>query len=202
MIRLAVVEDHPAVAEGLCAILGDEPDIELVASATDVEAARRMIERVNPDIVLCDLRLASGGDGFELIGSASAGPRFLILSAYGVPSYYRRALESGAMGFISKTAPVGVILRAIRAVASGKSAFTSEARRAAREAPKPPTRREAQIIRLVAEGLSNAEVGERLGLRPKTIESQLRRLFDRYDVSSRTRLVRVAEQQGWLVGDP
>ncbi len=202
MIRLAVVEDHPAVAEGLCAILGDEPDIELVGSATDVEAARRMIERVNPDIVLCDLRLASGGDGFELIGSASAGPRFLILSAYGVSSYYRRALESGAMGFISKTAPVGVILRAIRAVASGKSAFTSEARRTAREAPKPPTRREAQIIGLVAEGLSNAEVGERLGLRPKTIESQLRRLFDRYDVSSRTRLVRVAEQQGWLVGDP
>jgi len=202
MIRLAIVEDHPAIAEGLGALLRDEPDIEVVASVADGAAAERAIVAMHPDVVLCDLLLGDGSDGFDLMERMVPGPRFVILSAYSLPSYYRRAMDAGVAGFVSKTAPVEVIVGAIRTAASGGTTFTKEARHAARSALQRPSGREGEIVRLVAEGLSNAEIAERLGLRLKTVESQLRRLFDRYDVASRTRLVRVAEQQGWLGLDP
>ena len=111
-------------------------------------------------------------------------------------------MDAGVAGFVSKTAPVEVIVDAIRTAASGGTTFTNEARQAARSALQRPSGREGEILRLVADGLSNVEIAERLGLRLKTVESQLRRLFDRYDVANRTRLVRVAEEQGWLGLDP
>ena len=95
-------------------------------------------------------------------------------------------------------ASVDEILDAIRVVAAGGSAYPSAARRSAAAALRVPTSRELDIVRLVAEGLSNGEIAERLALRVKTVESQLRRLFDRYDVSSRTALVRLALRQGWI----
>ena len=98
-------------------------------------------------------------------------------------------------------ASIEQILKAVRAVAAGGSAFPDDVRRSARTALRPPTPREAQILALVAEGKSNAEIAEHLTLRVKTIESQLRRMFDRYDVTSRTALVRVAQRQGWVEGD-
>ena len=102
------------------------------------------------------------------------------------------------MGYLSKMASVDQILAAIRAVAAGGTAYPSDARRSANEALRLPTPRELEILGLVAEGLSNVEIAERLSLRVKTVESQLRRLFDRYDVTSRTALARVAVRQGWI----
>jgi DNA-binding NarL/FixJ family response regulator len=93
------------------------------------------------------------------------------------------------------------ILTAVRAVAAGGTAFPDDVRRAVRTALRAPTPREAQILALVAEGQANSEIAERLSLRVKTVESQLRRMFDRYDVTSRTSLVRVAQRQGWLESD-
>jgi DNA-binding NarL/FixJ family response regulator len=93
------------------------------------------------------------------------------------------------------------ILKAVRTVAAGGTAFPDDVRRAVRTALRPPTPREAQILELVAEGHANSEIAERLSLRVKTVESQLRRMFDRYDVTSRTSLVRVAQRQGWIEGD-
>ena len=83
-------------------------------------------------------------------------------------------------------------------MAAGGTAFPLAARKAASDALRMPTPRELEIVALVAEGLSNAEIADRLSLRVKTVESQLRRLFDRYDVTSRTALVRLAERQGWI----
>ncbi len=202
MIRLAIVEDHPAIAEGLGALLRDEPDIEVVASVADGAGAERAIVELRPDVVLCDLLLGDGSNGFDLIERTAPGPRFVILSAYSLPSYYRRAMDAGVAGFVSKTAPVDVIVDAIRTAAAGGTTFTKEALRVAGSALQRPSGREGDIVRLVAEGFSNAEIAERLSLSLKTVESQLRRLFDRYDVANRTRLVRVAEEQGWLGLDP
>jgi len=197
VIRLAIVEDHPAVADGLMALLRDSPDVEVVGIAHDPDTASVLIERDQPEIVLCDVRLANAGDGLELVRRHS-GTAFIMLSAYSFPSYHVRAIELGAKGFLSKMATVDQILEAVRAVASGGTAFPMAARRAVRDALRSPTARELDIVRLVAEGSTNAEIAEQLSLRVKTIESQLRRLFDRYDVTSRTALVRVAERQGWI----
>jgi DNA-binding NarL/FixJ family response regulator len=98
-------------------------------------------------------------------------------------------------------ATIEQILTAVRAVAAGGTAFPSAVTRAVRTALRPPTPREAQILALVAEGQANSEIAEHLSLRLKTIESQLRRMFDRYDVTSRTSLVRVAQRQGWIKDD-
>ena len=95
-------------------------------------------------------------------------------------------------------ATVEQIVAALHAVSAGDTAFPPAARQAASDALRVPTPREMEILALVAEGLPNAEIAERLALRIKTVESQLRRMFDRYDVTSRTALVRLAARQGWI----
>jgi DNA-binding NarL/FixJ family response regulator len=201
VIRLAIIEDHPAIAEGLTALLRGEADVAVVGTAGDGEAAERLIAAQSPDIVLCDIRLSGTVDGLEILSRHAAGPAFIMLSAYSYPSYYVAAFEHGAKGFLSKMASIEQIVAAVRKVAAGGTAFPDDVRRAVRLALRPPTPRESQILALVAEGIANAEIAERLSLRVKTVESQLRRMFDRYDVTSRTALVRVAQRQGWIEGD-
>jgi DNA-binding NarL/FixJ family response regulator len=198
VIRIAIVEDHPAIADGLAALIQGSPDVSVVGIAHDIRTASTLIERESPDVVLCDIRLSEAGDGFELVKQHRSGPAFIILSAYWYPSYHVKAVELGARGYLSKMATVDEILSAVEIVAAGGTAFPVAARRAASDALRMPTHRELEILALVAEGLSNAEIAERLSLRVKTIESQLRRLFDRYDVASRTALVRLGARQGWI----
>ncbi len=201
MIRVAIVEDHPAIADGLAALITGTAEVEVVGTARDVRSASDLIERKAPDVVLCDIRLSEAGDGFELVRRHRSGPAFIILSAYWYPSYHVKAVELGAKGYLSKMATVDQILRAVETVAAGGTAFPVAARQAASDALRVPTPRELEILALVAEGHSNAEIAERLALRVKTVESQLRRLFDRYDVTSRTALVRLAARQGWIEED-
>jgi DNA-binding NarL/FixJ family response regulator len=197
VIRVAIIEDHPAIADGLAALIKMAPDVTVVGTAGDMRSASTLIEHESPDVVLCDIRLSDAGDGLELVGRHHPGPAFIILSSYWYPSYHVRAVELGAKGYLSKMATVDQIISAVKTVAAGGTAFPAAARQAASDALRVPTPRELEIIRLVAEGLSNAEIAERLSLRIKTVESQLRRLFDRYDVTSRTALVRLAARQGW-----
>jgi DNA-binding NarL/FixJ family response regulator len=200
MIRVAIVEDHPAIADGLMALLASEPDVTVVGAADDAAAADRLIAATSPDVVLCDVRLAGVSDGLEVLARHTPGPAFIMLTAYVYPSYYVAATEGGAKGYISKMATIQQILAAIRTVAAGGTAFPSEAQGALRSAMRRPTPRELEILTLVADGLANSEIATNLGLRVKTVESQLRRMFDRYDVASRTALVHLAQIQGWLAG--
>jgi DNA-binding NarL/FixJ family response regulator len=197
-IRLAIVEDHPALADGLAALLRGSSDVEVVGTAPDVTEATALLERESPDIVLCDIGLAQGDDGFDLVRRFAPNPAFIMLTVASYPSYHARAVDLGASGYLSKMASVDEILDAIRTVAGGGSAYPSDARRSAEDALRVPTPRELEILTLVAEGISNGEIAERLSLRVKTVESQLRRLFDRYDVTSRTALARLATRQGWI----
>ena len=146
--------------------------------------------------MLCDIRLAHGDDGFELVRRFAPKPAFIMLTVASYPSYHARAVELGAMGYLSKMATVDQILDAIRTVAAGHSPTRAMPRRSAEDALRVPTARELEILVLVAEGLSNVEIADRLSLRVKTVESQLRRLFDRYDVTSRTALARLALTSG------
>jgi DNA-binding NarL/FixJ family response regulator len=198
VIRLAIVEDHPALADGLATLIRGSSDVDVVGTAPDVADAATLIERESPDVVLCDIALAHDDDGFDLVRRFAPRPAFIMLTVASYPSYHARAVDLGAMGYLSKMATVEQILDAIRTVAAGGTAYPSDTRRSAKEALRVPTARELEIIGLVAEGLSNVEIAERLSLRVKTVESQLRRLFDRYDVTSRTALARLALRQGWI----
>jgi DNA-binding NarL/FixJ family response regulator len=198
VIRLAIVEDHPALADGLATLIRGSTDVDVVGTAPDVAEAAALIERESPDVVLCDIALAHDDDGFDLVRRFAPRPAFIMLTVASYPSYHARAVDLGAMGYLSKMATVEQILDAIRTVAAGGTAYPSDTRRSAKEALRVPTARELEIIGLVAEGLSNVEIAERLSLRVKTVESQLRRLFDRYDVTSRTALARLALRQGWI----
>jgi DNA-binding NarL/FixJ family response regulator len=197
-VRLAIVEDHPALADGLATLLRGSPDVEVVGTAPDLAEATALLEREAPDVVLCDIALAHGDDGFELVRRFAPKPAFIVLTVASYPSYHARAVELGAMGYLSKMATVDEIVDAIRTVAAGRPAYPSDARRSAEDALRVPTARELEILVLVSEGLSNVEIADRLSLKVKTVESQLRRLFDRYDVTSRTALARLASRQGWI----
>lgn len=203
MIRVMLVEDHPAISAGLIALLGDEPDFAVVGSANDVAHASELITSLRPDVVLCDVMLGGNDAGLDLLSRFSGGPaRFLMFSAYSYPAMYRSALDAGAAGYLSKTAPIAEIVRAIRTVSAGGRVYPPAALRTARRARPRPSASELEAIRLLARGATNRDIARERSIAIKTVESQLRRLFDRYDVVNRTELARLAEREGWLVGEP
>lgn len=202
MIDLVIVEDHPAIAEGLAALLGSEADVNIVGTARDRTSARELIARVHPDVVLCDVMQAGLDGGLDLLGDfAGRGPAFVMYSAYSKSSFMAKAISRGAAAYVSKLEPVDEILRVIRGAARGRRAFAPDALRAARGGLRAPTPRELETIGLIAEGRTNLEIAAALSIRVKTVESQLRRLFDRYGVPNRTGLVHLARQEGWLLDE-
>lgn len=201
VIRVAVVEDHPATAEGLAALLGAEPDIVVVGTAPDLGRARALIRSEHPSVVLCDVELAGGGRGFELLveeNDPPSLPAIVFLSSYDYPAFYAMALERGAAGYLLKTESVPEIVRAIRRAAAGDKTFDVMHRRAAGGSPRAPSEREVQLIGLLAAGRSNEEIASDLGISVRTVESHLRRLFARYGVLSRTELALLAVREGWI----
>jgi len=122
----------------------------------------------------------------------------LFFSSYNLPWFQAQALRSGAVGYVLKTEPTESILTAIDQVAAGGTAFTAEMMQVVASAPRSPSPREREIVGLIARGHGNGEVAALLGISAKTVESHLARLFSRYRVSSRTELVMLAVEQGWL----
>jgi DNA-binding NarL/FixJ family response regulator len=207
VIRLAVVDDHPAIVAALEAAIRDRADIELVGSTTSAAGALDLVERTSPDVVVCDLWLDGEPAGLDVLAALTAAerrgvPRVVVLSGFDQPSFLRAAFEGGAAGYLSKSSPVEAIVDAILAVARGETRFPPVTLRALRDAPRRPSAREMGAIRLLARGASNDEIAVGLGISIKTVESHLRRLFGRYGVLSRTELAMLAVREGWLGTDP
>lgn len=206
-IRLAVVDDHPAIHRALTDAAAMTPDIDMVGLATDVSGAEAILDRDDVDVVLLDLQLAGGAEGLRLIdrparsfGTGRADrPSVVVLSAYDYPALVRRAFELGAAGYLVKTESVDDVLAAVRVVAAGGTAYSAERLRSVRLAPRPPSPREQQVLSWVVDGATNDEIAGRLGISLKTVESHLRRMFDRYGVLSRTELAVMCVRDGWLV---
>jgi DNA-binding NarL/FixJ family response regulator len=202
LIRVAIVEDHPATAEGLAALLDKEPELSVVGTAPDLGRARALIRLRAPDVVLCDVELAGGGRGFELLGDTSDAeatvPAIVYLSSYDYPAFYALALERGAAGYLLKTAPISEIVRAIRRAAAGDTTFDVAAVARVTGSRRSPSEREVGVIGLLAEGRSNDEIALVLGITVRTVESHLRRLFARYGMVSRTELAMLAIREGWI----
>ena len=203
-ITIAVVDDHPAIALAIRAAIDAEAaaddTLELVGTARSIDGARELLGGLSrPDVVLCDIQLRAGLDGLEVVELAvAAGAKAIVLTSFDRAALMRAAFERGASGFLDKTLEPAEILTAVRTVAGGGTAFSSEALDAARFAPRTPSDRELEILARVQRGASSDEIGRELGISTRTVESHLRRLFDRYGVVSRTELTVFAMHQGWI----
>jgi DNA-binding NarL/FixJ family response regulator len=195
-IRVAVVDDHPVLREGTAGLLAAQPGLAMVGTAGTLDEASALLDTMAVDVVLLDIRLGTES-GLTLMATESDHPRpaIVVLTAYDYPQYAEAALRLGAAGFVLKTAPVVELVDAIRRAAAGGLAFGV---RPARGSVPALTARELDVVRLVVEGRSNDEIGARLGIGAKTVESHLRRLFERLDLASRTELATRALREGWL----
>jgi DNA-binding NarL/FixJ family response regulator len=195
-IRVVLADDHPLVLEGLRAMLRAEEDMEVVAAVTDGAELIPIVERHRPDVVVLDLQMPglSGWDCLEAIRRASPGTRVLILTAFGDGEFIQMAIEREADGFVLKTEPPQQTLTAIRQVAQGHLVFPQAARRwLSRRIPEglgALTAREREILALVAEGLSNAQIARRLGVQVATVKFHLQNIFQKLGVRNRTEATR------------
>ncbi len=204
-IRIAIVDDHPVLREGTAALLAAQPGFEIAGVAESLEAAQVLVASTPVDVVLLDIRLGSDSglrwltpDGQD--DSDRPRPAVIVLTSYDYPQYAEAALRLGASGFVLKTAPIAELLDAIRRAAAGGLAFGVRPGRAGPVARL--SERELDVVRLVVDGRSNDEIAGRLGIGPKTVESHLRRLFERFDLASRTELATRALREGWLEVPP
>ena len=197
MIRLAIVDDHPVVREGTAALLAGQPELEIAGTAGTLEEARPLLDETRVDVLLLDIRMGTQS-GLHLLSDAvstrgpSGLPAVVVLTAYDYPQYAEAALRLGASGYVLKTAPIGELVDAIRRAAAGGLAFSIR--------PRGPSlsARELDVVRQVVAGRSNDEIATALGITPKTVETHLRRLFERFDLASRTELATKALREGWL----
>ena len=193
-IRIAIVDDHPVVRDGLSALLDQEPGIEVVALAASVEDATTVLAREDVDVVVLDVRLGTASGLTALrTEAARSRPSVIVLTAYAQPQYARAAADLGASGFVLKSAPVSELVRAIEAAAAGDTFFEVDP-----SAPPPMGPRALEVVRLVADGRSNDEIGVAMGIAASTVETHLRRLYERFGVASRTELATRAMREGWL----
>jgi len=214
-IRVFIADDHAVLRAGLKLLINAQPDMEVVGDAADGPETVRRAQATAPDVVLLDLSMP-GARYTETIGQLAPQARVLVLTMHDDPAYARTALQAGASGYIVKQAADVELLTAIRAVHRGRTFVDltrpSEAARAAARPPttpkaaeepsKPLSPREAEVLRLLAQGHTNQEAAHRLALSVKTIETHRRRLSEKLGRKSRAQLFRFAVESGLLSSDP
>ncbi len=195
-ITCLIADDHEVVREGLRLSLSRAPHIRVVGEASDGASAVALAERRRPDVVIMDVRMP-GMDGLEatrILKERVPSAAVLIFTAYGERSLLGRGLESGAKGYILKEAPHQTLLRAIERVAGGEGyvdpALMPEFLTRDREDMLTP--RERQILQLLADGMSNADVASRLYISQETVKSHVRRILTKLEADTRTQAVAIA----------
>ena len=208
--RVFVSEDHPVYREGLVESIRDRAGLELVGESGDGTQALERIRELRPDLALLDLRLP-GLDGIEVLRALAdddetVDTRVLLLSAFSDGALVYEALEAGAAGYISKDAAVDEILAAISSAASGETVLSPGLeQRLARQIHRHQSQasdlsaREREIVTLIADGLSNCGIGERLHLSEGTVKTYTRRAFEKLGVSSRAAAIAEAMRRGILI---
>jgi len=205
VIRIVIADDHPVVRAGLHAVLDVVDDIDVVGEASTPDEAVELAASLVPDLVLMDLRFGqerTGADATRQIRQVEAAPYVLVLTNYDSDGDILGAVEAGASGYLLKDAPPAELLAAVRAAAAGESALAPAvaSRLLARmRAPRVSlSSREIEVLRLVADGASNTEVGARLHITDATVKSHLVHVFSKLGVSSRTAAVAAAREIGIL----
>lgn len=207
MLSLVIVDDHAAVRAGVTAILTADPDIEILGEAATGHDAIQLIDSREPDVVVLDLQLPDR-DGIDICREITArtATRVLILTAYEISDNITAALDAGAAGFLAKTAEPQQMIDALHAVAAGQAYLTpsvtryviaqatgrnTSGRRTGAGAPDL-TDREQEVLQLVAEGLTNKQIAQRLVISPATAKTHLARIMQKLGVSTRTQAAMLA----------
>jgi DNA-binding NarL/FixJ family response regulator len=206
-IRVLVADDHPVVRSGIASVLSTQPDFEIVGEAATGADAVADAARLDPDLILMDLRMPvqSGVSAIEAILSASPDTRIVVLTTYTTDGEILRAIEAGAVGYLLKDVPHEELFRALRAVARGErylAPLVTE-RLIARwqQGDRPAlTEREADVLRCVARGSSNKAIASTLGITEPTVKAHLVHVFEKLNVENRTAAVRVAIERGLIDG--
>jgi DNA-binding NarL/FixJ family response regulator len=213
-VRIVVADDHEIVRAGFADLLATQPDFTVVGTAADGAAAVRACRQMKPDVVLMDVRMP-GMDGIEATRQLAHpdGPRVLILTTFDLDEYVYDALSAGASGFLLKDVTAERLFDAVRVIAAGDALlapavtrrliaeFASLNRRpeATPAALSSLTPRETQVLRLVAEGLSNAEIAERLVVTEETVKTHVSRVLSKLGLRDRTQAVVTAYESGLVV---
>ncbi|MEV0270230.1 MAG: response regulator transcription factor [Hamadaea sp.] len=205
MITVLLVDDHPVVRAGLRGMLEAEPDLRIVGEAASGPEAVTAAAALTPDVILMDLRMP-GGDGAtatEKILSRASRSRIVVLTTYETDADILRAVEAGASGYLLKDAAPAELANAVRAAARGETVLApAVAGRLLRQVRQPVqpglSAREAEVLRLVARGLTNGDIGRELHISEATVKTHLLRVFSKLDVDDRTAAVTTAMARGLL----
>ena len=207
-----LVDDEPLIRSGLRAIISAEADLTVLGEADDGAAVTPLVRRLRPDVVLMDVRMPVV-DGIEatrrLLNNVDDPPRILVLTTFENDDYVFDALRAGASGFLLKRARPDEVVRAIRLLAAGDSLLFPAAIRelAMRHAPAETpagldaaglTDREAEVLRLVAQGLTNAEIAAQLIVSPETVKTHVAHVLTKLNARDRTQAVIRAYQTGFI----
>ena len=214
-IRVLVADDQSMVRAGFRALLADEEDMEVVAEASNGLEAVQKAAQFNPAVVLMDIRMPEldGLQATERILAADSTARVLILTTFDLDEYVFKALRAGASGFVLKDDPPEQLLAAIRTVAAGDALLSPTVTKRVIEQftriprPTPPkeldelSARERDVLRLVARGLSNAEIGQELYISETTVKTHVTHVLQKLGLRDRVQAVVLAHQAGLFEGD-
>jgi DNA-binding NarL/FixJ family response regulator len=210
MIRVLICDDQDIVRDGLVAILGTDRDIEVVGTAQDGEQALRMVEELHPDVVLMDLKMPGMG-GIAATGRIQAGHpevKVLVLTTYDADEWVLDAIRAGASGYLLKDTPRQELIEAIEGTVAGRTHVDPAIAGmlldlAARRAPIPAsgifealTAREIEVLALIARGLQNTEIADRLFLSEGTVRNYVSSILSKLDVADRTQAALLALRHG------
>lgn len=207
-IRVFVADDHPVVRAGLEALIDTEPDMDVVGTAEDGEATVRRVLKLQPDVTLLDLKMPikSGQEAIEEIKESAPDARILVLTSFGDDDTVFAAIKAGALGFLLKDSTPVELIHAIRNVHEGKSSLHPDialklVKELSRPSDLPPTaepltEREEEVVKLVAQGLSNQEIAERLTITERTVRAHVSSILGKLHLANRTQAALYALKEG------
>ncbi|MER5616258.1 MULTISPECIES: response regulator transcription factor [unclassified Streptomyces] len=201
MIRLLLAEDQSMVREALAALLGLEPDIEVVAQVARGDEVLAAAREHDIDVALLDIEMPgmTGIDAAAALNRELPAVKVVVVTTFGRPGYLRRAMESGADAFLVKDAPASQLAAAVRKVLAGERVIDPTLAAAAlADGASPLTDRERDVLRTAADGSTNAEIAAALHLSQGTVRNYLSMAIQKMAARNRAEAVRIAREKGWL----
>jgi DNA-binding NarL/FixJ family response regulator len=204
-IRLLIVDDHPVVRAGLTSMLATQPNLDVIGTASKGEEALSIMSSTRIDVVLLDLRMP-GMSGVETLGAMKrleCKARAIVLTSFERDEDIYKAMQAGAQGYLLKDTSLKQMIEAIETVAHGKHYIRGEiaSRLAERLLRADLTPRETEILRMVAKGLTNKQIGIALGISNHTVKNHVNNIIEKLDVSDRTEAATSALQRGLITND-